>query len=96
MKKFALRASPLFIFCSVVNAGFGGMDKVEEQENGELNLAALPAMAIGAAIGYYIERSINRRNFERNEIRYSSDSLGGKMGAIAGAFILPLIIGILR
>ena len=53
-------------------------------------------VVIGAAGGYFIERAYNKAKLDKEGIKYSSEYLGGKTGAIIGAIGLPLLIGLLR
>lgn len=81
------------------HAGFGGMGNVESEDGGSFGGPALIAMLAGAAIGYFVERAYNK--YQRDKMgqdpsTYSSDYLGGKLGAIIGAIALPVIIGLLR
>lgn len=56
----------------------------------------LTPLVIGAVIGYFIERAYNKAKLDKEGIKYSSEYLGGKLGAIIGAVVLPLLIGLLR
>lgn len=50
---------------------------------------------IGAAIGYYAERAWNKRKLDKEGGSYSSEYLGGKVGAVIGAIALPVLIGMM-
>jgi hypothetical protein len=77
-------------------AGFGGMGDVESDGGGTIGGPALIAVIAGAAIGYFGERAYNKARLDKMGANYSSEYLGGKTGAIAGAIGLPLLIGLLR
>lgn len=55
----------------------------------------LLVVGIGAAIGYYVERAWNKRRLDKEGGSYSSDYLGGKVGAVIGAIALPVLIGMM-
>lgn len=96
--RFVIRAGllPLF-FGGYAFAGYGGIGSVESDDSGPVDLSALPIMLIGAAAGYFIERAIMRAQLRKmGNLDPSPQYLGGKTGAIIGAFALPLLIGILR
>lgn len=77
-------------------AGFGGMANIGDDTGGSFDLSALPVLLAGAAIGYWAERTINRWRLDRQGDQYSSEYLGGKLGAIIGAIALPIAIGLFR
>lgn len=78
-------------------AGFGGMGNVESEDTGPVDLSALPIMLIGAFIGFVIERAYTRAELKKlGHTDPGSAYLGGKTGAIIGAFALPLVVGLLR
>ena len=55
----------------------------------------IPVLA-GAAIGYFVERAYNKAKLDKEGVKYSSEYLGGKTGAIVGAIALPLLIGLMK
>lgn len=90
------RSLALF-FCAPAFAGYGGMGSVESDDSGPVDLSALPIMLIGAAAGYFVERAITRAQLRKlGNLDPNPEYLGGKTGAIIGAFALPLLIGVLR
>lgn len=94
---FVAKAQSLALFfCAPAFAGYGGMGSVESDDSGPVDLSALPIMLIGAAAGYFVERAITRAQLRKlGNPDPSSAYLGGRTGAIIGAFALPLLIGIL-
>ena len=54
----------------------------------------IPVVA-GAAAGYFIERAYNKSKLDKEGGLYSSEYLGGKMGALIGAVAGPLLVGFL-
>ena len=96
MKTSQLLAASIATMATSAIAGFGGMANVDDDTGSALDIAVLPALLIGAAVGYWAERAINRHKLDRAGGQYTSDYLGGKTGAIIGAIGLPLLIGLLR
>lgn len=84
------------VFASAAQAGFGGMADVGESDAGPVDTSALPAMLIGAVVGYFLERAYRKRELDKRGANYTSEYLGGKVGAIVGALALPILIGLLR
>lgn len=94
--KNLIAASAVSLIPMLANAGYGGMGNVESDGGGSVGGAAIIAVAAGAAIGYFVERAYNKAQLDKQNARYSSEYLGGKMGAIVGAIGLPLLIGLMR
>ncbi len=76
--------------------GRGGNVLYEDDTGGDIFGPWLIPVLIGAAIGYFCERAYNKAKLDKQGINYSSDYLGGKIGACVGAIALPLLIGLLR
>lgn len=72
------------------------MDFIHDDSSSVGGIAILIVLLIGAAIGYFLERAINKSRLDKAGANYSSEYLGGKVGAIIGAIALPLLIGLLR
>lgn len=87
----------LILACSAAHAGFGGMGNVESDGGGGdvFGPWLIPVVA-GAAIGYFVERAYKKAQLDKSGGSYSSEYLGGKLGAVIGAIALPLVIGLLR
>lgn len=96
MKARFLTAVLVMTAAPIVHAGFGGMGNVESDGGEAIGGSALIAVVAGAAIGYIIERAYNKAKMDRSGVKYSSEYLGGKLGAIVGAISLPLLIGLMR
>lgn len=80
----------------LASAGYGGMGNAESDGGSSVGGPAIIAVAAGAAIGYFVERAYNKSKLDKQNARYSSEYLGGKMGAIVGAIGLPILIGLMR
>lgn len=93
--------SIFFLFTSLVvwaQVDRGGNVLSEDDGSGDASVFGpwmLPA-AIGAAAGYFIERAYTKRKKEKEGIRCSSEYLGGKTGAIVGAIVASILIGLMR
>ncbi len=96
MRKILL-ASLISTIHAAAHAGFGGMGNVDAGDGGgQIGGPALLALLAGAVIGYFVERAYNKARLDKEGANYSSEYLGGKMGAIVGAIALPVLIGLLR
>jgi hypothetical protein len=84
------------IFYLPVHAGYGGIGNIETDDNGALGGPEIIVFLAGALIGYFAERAYNKAKLDKSGAKYSSEYLGGKLGAIVGAIALPLLIGLLR
>ncbi len=94
--KYLIAVSVAALIPVLANAGYGGMGNIESDGVGSVGGAAIIAAAAGAAIGYFVERAYNKAQLDKQNARYSSEYLGGKMGAIVGAIGLPILIGLMR
>lgn len=98
-KTRAILASVAFIpVVALAQVGRGGNVLNEDGGSGGGDMFGpwLIPVVIGAAGGYFIERAYNKAKLDKEGIKYSSEYLGGKAGAIIGAVGLPLLIGLLR
>ena len=98
MRKFGAALFAAFAPMAVrAQVGRGGNVLYEDEgPGGSMFGPWMVPVLMGAAVGYFIERAYNKSKQDKEGIRYSSEYLGGKMGAIIGAVALPLLIGLLK